>query len=294
MLALMVLFTAVAGCSGGGDEPNDEPIQDDGTPPSGDDGGDNAGNGSVGDDDKEPAPADDDNQTAQPVTRAVTLTANQTSGVAPMTVTFNLTALGDGETYHLGHGDGSNQNGSFADMPSQVSYTYQVGGTFEAVLEITYPDEVLSDNVTIEVIVEDAASAPDAIHFEYGQSLGCFWDLATIGGGPAIPCVNQEAGPSAPNVDGFWQALDDRYWGLEFTSTVDHGEGQCSSDADWPLCDSDCFFYGDSTSFGDEIGDANNGGGACAGVVPEGTAWMFIFPYGGPSNGMVLDFVVPA
>lgn len=293
-LALMLALTiTLSGCSDG-----DEPAGNDG---SGDDsdgqGAEGSGTEDPGDNPEDDSGDDEANGGPQPeafIPRRVNLTADTLEGFAPLDVVFNGTGAGDlaNATYRLAHGDGTHQSGNGSDLPVMLSHTYDVGGSFDAVFELTFHNETLSSNLTITVNVEDVASAPDVLHFEYGESLGCFWDLATVGGGPALPCITQEAGPSGPNVDGFWQALDERYWNLEFTSTVDHGTGACSSDADWPACDSDCFFYADDTTFGEEIGDGNNGGGACAGLVPEGTAWLYIFPYGGPSLGMTLDFTV--
>jgi len=276
-IAIMLAAVSLSGCS------QDNPGPADGTNPTA----------------TAPSTSGPENETALPdpngtVAHAVNLTASVTEGMAPLQVTFGLAATGtdNDTTYRFARGDGTDESGSGQDLPHNVTHTYEVGGVFVALLEVTFGNATLAANVTITVSAEDVREPPPVTHFEYGRSAGCFWDLATIGGGPATPCITQQAGPSAPNVDGFWQAFDERYWGYAFTSTVDHGDGACSSGDDWPLCDSDCFFYAASTAFGDEIGNGHNGGGACAGVIPEGAAWLFITPYGGPSVGMELDITV--
>ncbi len=87
-------------------------------------------------------------------------------------------------------------------------------------------------------------------------------------------------GPDASGVDGFWLELTDTYWG--FLATITETGNQVG--------DTDCQFYAPDAST--VVGEANNGGESCTGVVPDGTGWMFLYSYAEPSTGMTLEFTV--
>ncbi len=114
---------------------------------------------------------------------------------------------------------------------------------------------------------------PEQLEFTFGPSLGC--EGATAQGA----CVSFQAGPGVPAVDGFWVALGEPYWGLSFTSTISTVTG-----------DSDCYFVNDALEI---TGDASQGASPCAGTVPDGAAYLFLYPYVEPSQGMTMTFTVP-
>ena len=205
------------------------------------------------------------------------VSATPQSGTAPLNVTFGLEAGKDSTSWRLVYGDGSTA-ATGGTLPPSQSHTYTIGGDFTAVLNVTFKDgKHAEDTVQVQVAVADAQEPMPETHFEYGPSGGCAGDL---GGPPPSdrPCVSFAAGPTAAApVDGFWQPLDARYVGHSFTSTVQNVR-----------LDSDCVFVGDDAKT--VVGDANNSDKACAGKVPAGTAWLFIYSWGEPSKGMTVDF----
>lgn len=213
--------------------------------------------------------------TAAPTRHDVTLTAfvgNGTApnGTVPLDVNFTLNATTGFTAWHLGFGDGQDTNGT-ATMPATYGYTYGMGGNFTANLTVTYPGgSNVSATVNITVAVPAGHPAPDVTHFEFDESLGCAGDAG------ADKCISFQGGPDASGIDGYWLALDERYWGLQLTSTVDSAVG-----------DSDCAFTDAARAI---IGTANNSNSPCAGPVPDGAAFLFIYPYAAPALGMTVDF----
>lgn len=118
---------------------------------------------------------------------------------------------------------------------------------------------------------EEERERPETLNFSYGPAAGCEGSLLGEGN-----CVTFQAGPDAPEVDGHWQALDERYWGLRFTTTVDSAGG-----------DSDCYFV---RANGNILGNAHNGSGPCQGRVPDNTAFLFLYSYVEPHQAMTLQF----
>lgn len=118
---------------------------------------------------------------------------------------------------------------------------------------------------------EEERERPEVLNFTYGPAGGCEGSLTGEGN-----CASFQAGPDAPAVDGHWQELDERYWGLRFTTTVDSFGG-----------DSDCYYVG---AGGGIRGNGHNGSGPCAGTVPDGTAYLFLYSYVDPHQGMTLQF----
>lgn len=217
--------------------------------------------------------------TGAPTLGTANLTADDTNGTAPLAVNFTISATGSPSAWRLSFGDGSSTNGT--TVPATVNHTYVVGGNFSANLTVAYGTLDATDSVNITVAVPAGGSgAPDVTHFEFGESLGCASDAHSLN--PAVPlnCVSFHAGSDAPTVDGHWLALDERYWGLTLTTTMDEPSGTNH--------DSDCYFFAaDETT---EVGEASNGSEACTGVVPDGTFWLFLYPYAQPATAMTADF----
>ena len=252
-LALMLTAGLLAGCADDADA-DDEPM-----------------------DPMDDEPVLGDNETVLP--RSIALVANATAGEVPFAVSFNLTFQGtDGNTtYVFATGDGNVTRGNATDAPATLEHTYEVAGNFTATLAVEYGNETLeaSVNITATLTEEAVAEAPDVTEFSYGESLGCAGDFLQMVG---ADCISALGGPEQSGIDGFWQALDERYWGLEFTSTVANQLG-----------DSDCFLADADL---DVVGEGNNGGAPCMGVVPEGTAWIFLYSYAEPATGQTLTFIV--
>lgn len=216
-----------------------------------------------------------DNQTAS-AARAVNFTADLLNGTAPLLVNFTLNATGNVSSWALGFGDGQTTNGT--TLPAAVNHTYEIGGNFSANLTVTYSDgENRSALLNLTIVVPAGAPAPDVLVFEFADSLGC------VGDAGADTCISFTAGPDAPvsGIDGYWQALDERYWGLSFTTTVDQVQPA--------VADSDCAFTDADHAI---IGEANNSSSPCAGTVPAGTAFIFLYPYALPALSQTLTFTV--
>lgn len=228
------------------------------------------------------------------------------SGPAPLEVAFELGArrltnttglrwtLGDAErSGNPGNasGNGTAQgnvtgNASASDpgaatgqnLPATVNRTYNTTGTYQVTYVLRAGNDVV-DHLNVTIIVSGNGTGnvsagrplPDVLVFEYPESFGCVGDFAT--------CVSREEGPGASGIDGFWQELDDRYWGLTFAvSGGANGDSDCQA------------FDADQT----ELGDFSNGGGECTGVLPDGAAYLFLYSYAAPSLGMTLEFTPPA
>ncbi|HJQ93703.1 MAG TPA: hypothetical protein VJ874_05395 [Candidatus Thermoplasmatota archaeon] len=153
-----------------------------------------------------------------------------------------------------------------------VTFILRVGNLTPQALQATIHIENGTGNVTV------GKPAPDQVHFEYGESLGCTGDLPV-----GITCLDWEAGPPGSDVDGHWIPLDDRYWGFGVTTTVDQGNPATH--------DTDCVFTDADKAV---LGEGNNGSGPCLGSVPDGSAWMFVYSYGTPALAMTVDFAPSA
>ena len=218
--------------------------------------------------------------TAAPTPKAASLLANATNGTAPLAVNFTVNATAGALSWSLAFGDGSATNGT--SLPAAANHTYSVGGNFSANLTVTYAggataNATLAINVTLTA--QAKAAPPDVLVFEFADSLGC----AGEDGAGADACLSFIAGPDAAisGIDGYWQALDERYWGLSFTTTIDQVQPAVN--------DSDCAFTDADHTI---IGFASNGSSPCMGVVPEGTAWIFLFPFAVPALSQTLTFTV--
>ena len=205
------------------------------------------------------------------------LTAQPVTGNAPMAVSFTLRGSdpeGKSITWAFAVGD-LKSNGT--KLPATVNATLPAGN-FSA--RLTVSDGVLATVARLNLTVNAPPTAterplPDPAVFEFDPSAGCAGDLAT--------CISREGGPDASGIDGFWLELTDAYWG--FLATITETGNQ--------LHDTDCQFYAPDAST--VVGEADNGGESCTGVVPDGTGWMFLYSYAEPSSGMTLEFsVAPA
>ncbi|MEK6976646.1 MAG: PKD domain-containing protein [Candidatus Thermoplasmatota archaeon] len=207
-----------------------------------------------------------------------TLTADRINGTAPLLVNFTINATAGASSWKLSFGDGEITNGT--GQPTAANHTYSIGGAFTANLTVSYPTgSNATASLALTVNVPPGTPAPDVTHFEFAASLGCAGDIVGTEN-----CISFAGGPDASGLDGYWQALDERYWGLAFTSTVMQG-GPVGP----VLNDSDCVFTDAAQAI---IGEANNGGNPCTGSVPSGTAFIFIHPYATPALEMTIDFTV--
>jgi PKD repeat protein len=216
---------------------------------------------------------------APPVEHKALLTAAPVNGTAPLNVTFSVDALGKDNrtTWRLSFGDGQDANGTAAQLPGNRTHGYAVGGNFTARLTVAYGGNV-SANATVLVKVHAVAGADYPKVFTFGASkAGCIGDAYAADG--VLNCINFQGGPDSPQVDGFWQALDARYTGKSFTSTITTAS---------PAADSDCYFVAEDAST--IVGDCTNGSDPAAGKVPAGAAWFFIYPYATPASEMVVTF----
>jgi PKD repeat protein len=217
--------------------------------------------------------------TGSPVPHNATLVADVVNGTAPLSVNFTMNATPGATSWRLAFGDGSFTNGT--GQPATANHTYAVGGNFSANLTVVYAQGAnATAGVDITVAVPAGGAAPDVTHFEFGESSGCMGDAHAIN--PTVPlnCASFQAGPDASGIDGHWLALDERYWGMTITTTMDDPTTQNQ--------DSDCYFY--KADAKTETGTASNGGGLCLGVVPAGTYWLFLYPWALPALGMTADF----
>lgn len=207
-----------------------------------------------------------------------TLTADVVNGTAPLAVNFTMTASPGASSWRLSFGDGAFANGT--GVPSAANHTYTVGGNFSANLTVVYSDAPnAGPNVTvalnITVAVPAGNSPPDVLHFEFADSLGCAGDAG------ADNCISFVGGPETSGIDGYWQALDERYWGLSFTTTVNQVQ-PAVADSDCAITDADHVI----------LEEPNNGSSPCAGTVPQGAAWIFLYPYALPALAQTLTFTV--
>lgn len=288
MTCAMLTIVSLAGCTGG-DATDDAQIGDDGSDGGGSDGGGSdgsdggsggsgtgsggSGGGSGG------SGGSGGGGSGEPETRSANLTADTTSGEVPFTVTFTLDGTGiDGETtWFLAYGDGNNTEGEGSELPKEESYEYQIAGDFTARLVITYGDGEAEDaevQITATLGEGGEEEEPPETFFEYGPVMGCI-------GGTDVgqSCVSFQAGPGQPAVDGHWQALDERYWGM---NAVALGKGMpLSTDTDCVVTDADHTV----------LADGHNGPDPCGLVIPEGAAFIYIYPWIEPATeGMTLEF----
>ena len=227
--------------------------------------------------------------TGAPTVRTARLAADVDNGTAPLVVNFTLNASAGAQSWRMAFGDGGVANGT-GHPPAFQEHNYTVAGNFSATLNVTFGSGSARASVNITVTLpagggSGGAGAPDQLVFEFADSLGCAGDLPEHG---PEDCVSFTAGPEFSGIDGYWQAFDERYWGLSFTSTIVQG-GPVPAGPVTLLADSDCVFTDAAHAI---IGEANNGGSTCAGQVPPGTAFLFIYPYATPALEMVVTFTV--
>lgn len=193
------------------------------------------------------------------------------NGTAPLNVTFSIDMLNASDaaniTWTITIGDLVDDG---RGLPAESLFTLDVGN-HTAVASVIAGGELFeaSQDIFVEAVPEaPPRELPEVTHFEFGESLGCVGDFGV--------CVGPEIGEDG--LDGFWVELGEAYWGLALSSTVDNALG-----------DSDCYFVDEA---GSEVGNANNGGGPCAGTVPEGAAQMYLYSYAEPALGQTLEFTL--
>jgi hypothetical protein len=263
VLATVLLFS---GCLGSG-----EPAADEGST-SGDstaDGPGPYGNGTAGDSDDEAAAPPE-------LVVIVLLDGNATepsNGSYAATVGANLTfdasaSTGDNLTFAWNLGDGN------ISTEAAVNHHYAAAGNYT--VNVTATDAAgQTATSAVNVTVSDGAALPaEPIQtvFEYeGEFLGCEPSATET-------CISRELGPDEDPIDGVWVPLDERYWGLDFT-------GGASQPV--VFSDTDCWFVSADM---ENIGSANNGENPCTGTVPDGAAWIFLYPYAQPATAMSIQF----
>ncbi len=251
LMILLMLASVLAGCLSGEDTVNDDD-------PDLSDNGDGGDGGDSGNETEYYAVID-------------AFTADPKSGEAPINVTFSweVDTNDENATWTLDFGDNATEDDVLATADAETVHNYS-NGTYEAVFTVFYGDDQTVQE-SVNLTFEAAPDVPEQWVFEYGASLGCFGDIAT--------CISVELGPDQEPIDGFWQELDERYWGLELTVI-----------AETALGDTDCTAYDEDQ---EEITRLNGGGGPCEGALPEGTAWLFVYSYAEPSPSLELEFFQP-
>jgi hypothetical protein len=245
--------------------------------------------------------------TPPPANATGNATGNTTapSGPAPLNVTFELGAarLPAGVTarwtFDLGRAAGNGTGNATGNetvprngtsLPATLTHTYTAVGDYNVTFILRAGDlapQTLQATLHIGNGTGNVSASkplPDQVHFEYGESLGCTGDIQ------GNTCVEWENGPPGGDIDGHWIALGELYWGLYVTSTVTQtpaGEQTVPVLGAKVGADTDCVFVDDALAV---VGNANNGGSSCLGQVPDGAAWMFIYPYANPAIDMTVDF----
>lgn len=138
----------------------------------------------------------------------------------------------------------------------------------------TDPDD---ENSKPEPAPEEDPEPEIQTEFTFGPGAGCDGNSGLLGG--PVTCASFNAGPeTAPTevADGYWIPLGEGYERVKFTSTVENQLG-----------DSDCFYTNEALEI---TGDAFNSDGPCEGTVPTGTAYLFIFSYVEPHQGITVTF----
>lgn len=133
---------------------------------------------------------------------------------------------------------------------------------------------------------------PEVLHFEFGPTAGCASDAYVVSGG-AVPlnCVSFQGGPDATGIDGHWVPLDEGYWGLQMTTTIAQPGGpQQVPVVGTVLEDSDCVVTDADLAI---IAEGGNGSGLCGMVIPQGTAYLFVYSYGTAATELTVDFALP-
>ncbi len=124
----------------------------------------------------------------------------------------------------------------------------------------------------------EESQTPDIqTEFSFGPGAGCEGTSNTADAPPA--CIAFNLGPEmAPTevADGYWIPLGEGYRAVSFTSTVENQLG-----------DTDCFYTNADLEI---IGNAFNGGGPCQGKVPKDAAYLFIYSYAEPHQGITVTF----
>lgn len=124
---------------------------------------------------------------------------------------------------------------------------------------------------TPETVGQDEEEQPDIqTEWSWDSGLGCPGE-----GTPAV-CLAYQNGPGGEGPDGYWIPLGKAYEGMTLGGSINNVRG-----------DSDCYF---TDAAGVVVGDAANGASECAGTVPGGSEWVFVYSYAEPHQGLVVTF----
>lgn len=151
----------------------DDPDVDDGDGGTGTDGGNGnqtADGNQTDDGDKTGNGNGDDNTTAEPP--EASLSANVTSGSAPLSVEFELDNDNDAAesvSWSLDLGEGDPETGD--ELPATVEHTFEDVGNYTVVLTLTSGDEEDTAEVTITVEAEGGGGANDLVEGTNGLCL---------------------------------------------------------------------------------------------------------------------------
>jgi PKD repeat protein len=223
--------------------------------------------------------------TSTPAPRTAELAADRLNGTAPAAVNFTLGASPGAASWRLAFGDGEAANGT--GQPPAAHHTYLSAGNFSAELTVSYPDGAnVSAATAIAVTTPAGPPMPDVVHVEFGPSFGCVGNLG------ADVCLSFQGGPDSTGIDGHWLSLQAAHAGLHLTSLTRQSPlGPVGVPVFGSVgADSDCVFTDAALAI---LGDADNASGSCDGIVPEGAAFLFIYPYAAPATEIVVDFVTP-
>jgi PKD repeat protein len=157
----------------------------------------------------------------EPTDLTAVISANDTSGDAPLTVDFNATIAGGTEPYTISWDFGDGDVIEDSDEQSVV-HTFDEAGTYTVALSVTdSEDQTVSDS--IEVTVEEGEEPEPVPPGEGGvDKWGIEEVYATADGGPAWYILEQ----SDPTADGHF------YYGMYRTTTIEYsGSGVWRVDA---------------------------------------------------------------
>lgn len=280
LVTLLMIAMALAGCTSddGGDNGDGQ----------GNEGQGNDGHGSDGHGDPEPGHEDAPE-------RLVNVTADKTNGMVPAEITFLVELIqlnefnnqtfydsyGGNYTYTIDFGDETTDAGEGVGGFIDAVHTYELGGNYTVLVSVSFEGgEPIEGSLGIKLTTPaPPRQLPEPSHFEYGPALGCAGDVDTCIGMLLVTSPIAMSPEEADGIDGYWQPLTEEYWGLVMETTVDSVSG-----------DSDCNFFNAAFEI---IGAPNNVDQPCGGVVPDETAWLFLYSYAEPNTGQTATFKLP-
>lgn len=203
---------------------------------------------------------------SQPLSPAI-IEVDVRRGFAPLEVNVSLKAAG-GIEGNWTFDDGLNME-TGTELPTSRTVRFDTPGTYS--LRFTIEADQTYETV-VPIVVERKLVVPDPASFSAGQPL-----ISCTGS-----CVSGD-GPESPVFDGFWSAIDERYWGLAAAAVGDvqniGGDGTAT-----------VVFYD---------ADLNELAAGEAVITPDGASWAFAHgnfsPFGGSAiyEDMTLHFSLP-